>query len=972
MARSWDVRKGKNLKTFKGHVDTVWCLDVHDGFLYTGSADKSVIKFDAAKGKVVDKLLGHKKAIFCLAVSDDGVPFSGSDDKSVIKHGERVMVYKGHKKTVLSLLVRGSLVFSASTDKTVRLWDTATDTCVRAYTGHSDIVYCLEVADGVLYTGSRDGTARAWNVSTGESIHIFTGHTSRITCLHVADNDLLYTGSADGTVRVWDIHTGECVRVLTGHENIVLCVAMNPQGTLLFTGSADHTVGVWNARNGELLARGAGHSHWVLALDCSDVAAFSSSRDGSICFWDVTEYHETANATPETRVVSTVKIPVANANGTVMHVKVDPNASMDAVLNAAKASFGLAGSWAIAYDSGLGSETRVLAPSASLNDVPDVLAQGSASRLVVIAHPDSISAADVPSSPTTTNAASAPASSSSDAAAALRAENARLRAALSSGDGAGNSGGGGGGGADPALLAAAEKGVRDAEAKVEALATKLQAAKARIVELEKDLAAAEASASSNAAAGEAAVREQLAAAKAAAREERTRMEAEIERVSTELASTKSELADAQASVAALKAKYADLKASTAAFEAEREAAAATKAQLTSTMQELAAQRAEVNRLKADNTKEKKLRIKLHNEIEDMKGKIRVYARVRPFTASDGAEGGELVCDVVDDATLVIHDTKKDREFVFTHVFGMDSSQDDIFAETTQLVQSALDGFNVCIFAYGQTGSGKTYTMSGDASNPGITPRAFDQVFDTIASAEAHLEYSVSVYMFEIYNDALVDLLTDAPKSDRPKLDVKHDESGMVYISNITILPAGSASDLHSIMEMGLAHRHTGATNMNEHSSRSHLILAVLIESTNVETGVTTRGKLSLVDLAGSERFSKTGADGERMREAQSINRSLAALGNVISALVEGESSGSSKHIPYRSNKLSYVLSDSLGGTAKTLTFVNLSPSSYNLGESVSTLMFGSRVKTVTNNATKNVESQEVARLKAIIKKLKSR
>ncbi|KNC48260.1 uncharacterized protein AMSG_11810 [Thecamonas trahens ATCC 50062] len=778
MARSWDVRKGKNLKTFKGHVETVWCLDVQDGFLYTGSADKSVIKWDAAKGKVVDKLLGHKKAIFCLAVADDGTPYSGSDDKTVIKHDERVMVYKGHKKTVLSLLVRGSSVFSASTDKTVRLWDTASDACVRAYTGHSDIVYCLEVADGVLYTGSRDGTARAWNVLTGACIHVFTGHTSRITCLHVADNELLYTGSADGSVRVWDIHTGECVRVLSGHDNIVLCIAMNPQGTLLFTGSADHSVAVWNARNGELLARGQTHSHWVLAVDCSDTALFSSSRDGSICIWDVSSYASKAEASPVTRAATSVRVPVFNASGAKSVVKVAPDATLAAVLDAAKVSFGLAGSWSLAYDPGLGSEQRVLENRTPIGSLSDVTSAAGAARLVIIAHPDSISAAASPRATATASMAPTPtatttngtkAASGSDPALAaelerLRAENARLRSAGAGAAPAATADSGSK--VDASQLTAAQSQMRDAEARASALESQLAAATKKVAQLEGELRAAEQAAASNAAAGEAALQQQIVELKQAQRDERGRMEAEIATLNSQIATLNSQLSEAQSTLAAVQGKYEQLKAATASFEAERQQAAAVKAELAAASSQLAFHQSESSRLKEVYEKERRLRIKYFNQIEDMKGKIRVYCRVRPFTASDGAEGGELAADVLDEATLLIHDTKKDREYSFTHVFGMDSTQDQIFSETTQLVQSAVDGYNVCIFAYGQTGSGKTYTMTGAPDAPGITPRAFSQIFDSFQH-QPNYTYSVSCYMFEIYNDNLVDLLTDVPVDARP-------------------------------------------------------------------------------------------------------------------------------------------------------------------------------------------------------------
>ena len=169
-----------------------------------------------------------------------------------------------------------------------------------------------------------------------------------------------------------------------------------------------------------------------------------------------------------------------------------------------------------------------------------------------------------------------------------------------------------------------------------------------------------------------------------------------------------------------------------------------------------------------------------------------------------------------------------------------------------------------------------------------------------------------------------------------------------------------------MFDRGCDKRHVSSTKMNAESSRSHLIFSILIESTNLQTGQVLQGKLSLVDLAGSERVGKTGATAQRLKEAQSINKSLSALGDVISALSTGET-----FIPYRNNKLTQLMSDSLGGNAKTLMFVNVSPADYNVDETIISLTYASRVKLITNDAQKNSDNQEIARLKGIIKKLKA-
>ena len=190
---------------------------------------------------------------------------------------------------------------------------------------------------------------------------------------------------------------------------------------------------------------------------------------------------------------------------------------------------------------------------------------------------------------------------------------------------------------------------------------------------------------------------------------------------------------------------------------------------------------------------------------------------------------------------------------------------------------------------------------------------------------------------------------------------------MVYIKNAEVMDAASPDDLLALFEEGNSMRHVGATKMNAESSRSHSIFAILVEVTNNITKRTTVGKLSLVDLAGSERADKTGATGERMKEGQSINKSLSALADVIAALSNGES-----FIPYRNNKLTMLMQDSLGGNAKTLMFVNFSPADYNRDETVTSLMYATRVKTITNQANKNNESEEVAQLKAKISELEKK
>jgi hypothetical protein len=193
---------------------------------------------------------------------------------------------------------------------------------------------------------------------------------------------------------------------------------------------------------------------------------------------------------------------------------------------------------------------------------------------------------------------------------------------------------------------------------------------------------------------------------------------------------------------------------------------------------------------------------------------------------------------------------------------------------------------------------------------------------------------MQVYMLEIYQDTLIDLLLPKNGGKPKRLDIKKDSKGMVVVENATLVPIVSRDELESIVAKGLEKRHTSGTQMNAESSRSHLILSVIIESTNLQTQVLVRGKLSFVDLAGSERVKKSGSSGEQLKEAQSINKSLSALGDVISALATEE-----QHIPYRNHKLTMLMSDSLGGNAKTLMFVNISPADSNLDETHNSLWY---------------------------------
>ncbi|CAD5122523.1 DgyrCDS10943 [Dimorphilus gyrociliatus] len=367
--------------------------------------------------------------------------------------------------------------------------------------------------------------------------------------------------------------------------------------------------------------------------------------------------------------------------------------------------------------------------------------------------------------------------------------------------------------------------------------------------------------------------------------------------------------------------------------------------------------------------ERVLRKKYFNMVEDMKGKIRVYCRVRPLSDSEAKRGNFSIVNSVDEYSIGIKTTRGEKDFQFDTVFMPDTNgnQEKVFEDTNNLVQSAVDGYNVCIFAYGQTGSGKTFTIIGDRDQkfPGIAPRSFERIFNLIEENSSKFTFAVAAYMLELYNDKLIDLFAKPSHADDDKLEIKRDKKGMVFVQGAEVKSAHNSKELMGLFELGSKNRHVASTKMNSESSRSHLVIGIMIESRNKSTGQVLKGKLSLVDLAGSERAAKTGAGAEQLKEAMSINKSLSALGDVISALSSEQS-----FIPYRNNKLTMLMQDSLGGNSKTLMFVNISPADYNADESVVSLTYAARVKLITNDATKNAENKEINKLKAIIAKMK--
>ncbi|XP_051001002.1 kinesin-like protein KIF3B [Acomys russatus] len=360
----------------------------------------------------------------------------------------------------------------------------------------------------------------------------------------------------------------------------------------------------------------------------------------------------------------------------------------------------------------------------------------------------------------------------------------------------------------------------------------------------------------------------------------------------------------------------------------------------------------------------------------------VVVRCRPMNDKEKAASYDKVVDMdvklgqvsVKNPKGASHEMPK--TFTFDAVYDWNAKQFELYDETFRpLVDSVLKGFNGTIFAYGQTGTGKTYTMEGVRGDPekrGVIHNSFHHIFTHISRSQ-NQQYLVRASYLEIYQEEIRDLLS---KGQTKRLKLKERPDTGVYVKDLSSFVTKSVKEIEHVMNVGNQNRSVGATNMNEHSSRSHAILVITIECSEVgldgENHIRV-GKLNLVDLAGSERQAKTGAQGERLKEATKINLSLSALGNVISALVDGKST----HIPYRDSKLTRLLQDSLGGNAKTVMVANVGPASYNVEETLTTLRYANRAKNIKNKPRVNEDpkdallrefQEKIARLKAQLEK----
>ncbi|XP_030884860.1 kinesin-1 heavy chain [Leptonychotes weddellii] len=347
--------------------------------------------------------------------------------------------------------------------------------------------------------------------------------------------------------------------------------------------------------------------------------------------------------------------------------------------------------------------------------------------------------------------------------------------------------------------------------------------------------------------------------------------------------------------------------------------------------------------------------------------IKVMCRFRPLNESEVNRGDKYVAKFQGEDTVMIAGKLHDPEGmgiiprivqdIFNYIYSMDENLEfhikgkinPLRYKISYFLIDVLEGYNGTIFAYGQTSSGKTHTMEGKLHDPegmGIIPRIVQDIFNYIYSMDENLEFHIKVSYFEIYLDKIRDLL-DVSKTN---LSVHEDKNRVPYVKGCTERFVCSPDEVMDTIDEGKSNRHVAVTNMNEHSSRSHSIFLINVKQENTQTEQKLSGKLYLVDLAGSEKVSKTGAEGAVLDEAKNINKSLSALGNVISALAEG-----STYVPYRDSKMTRILQDSLGGNCRTTIVICCSPSSYNESETKSTLLFGQRAKTIKNTVCVNVE-----------------
>ncbi|XP_054676467.1 kinesin-like protein KIF16B isoform X4 [Grus americana] len=384
--------------------------------------------------------------------------------------------------------------------------------------------------------------------------------------------------------------------------------------------------------------------------------------------------------------------------------------------------------------------------------------------------------------------------------------------------------------------------------------------------------------------------------------------------------------------------------------------------------------------------------------------VKVAVRVRPMNRREKDLNAKFIISMEKNKTTITNlkvpeggtgDTGRERTKTFTYDFSYFSAdskspsfvcQEMVFKNLgTDVLKSAFEGYNACVFAYGQTGSGKSYTMMGDAGDAGLIPRICEGLFSKISEKTKRNEASfrTEVSYLEIYNERVRDLLRRKSSKTNNLRIREHPKEGP-YVEDLSKHLVQNYADVEELMEAGNINRTTAATGMNDVSSRSHAIFTINFTQAKFDSEMPceTVSKIHLVDLAGSERADATGATGVRLKEGGNINKSLVTLGNVISALADLSQDATNPlskkkqvFVPYRDSVLTWLLKDSLGGNSKTIMIATISPADVNYGETLSTLRYANRAKNIINKPTINEDPNvklirelraEIARLKALL------
>lgn len=388
----------------------------------------------------------------------------------------------------------------------------------------------------------------------------------------------------------------------------------------------------------------------------------------------------------------------------------------------------------------------------------------------------------------------------------------------------------------------------------------------------------------------------------------TNVKSELDRERMLKTALQSQLTDATSCNLTLEASNKAMKEKIDFLESDSQAQSSAFNELHRRMQEaFAAAELAQEKLRQEET----LRRKLHNQVQELKGNIRVMCRVRPTHDSEtspakigfpdaDADSKEVAVQGPEKTSAMGTNITQTYSYAFDRVFSPQSQNAEVFEEISQLVQSALDGYNVCIFCYGQTGSGKTYTMS---SADGMIPRATAQIYaEATRLEEKGWKYKMDGSFVEVYNETYNDLLGRSEDLDKKKIEVRHDAAKkQTILENAVSVTLDGPNRVEEILQRADKNRTVAATKANMRSSRSHSVFILKLVGENSVTGERSEGTLNLVDLAGSERLDHSKAEGARLKETQNINKSLSCLGDVINAL------GSAKegsHIPYRNSRVS--------------------------------------------------------------------